>query len=102
MGMLSVFSPCVRFCVRGLFAGLVLMASARAEPRVWTDVQGRTILAELMEKKADAVVLKRDDGLLFTLPLDRLINSDRQFVADWQAPRLEVPSVEAAMLMVRT
>ncbi len=86
----------------GLAVSLMLTLVIRVEARVWTDTQGRTLEAEVLEKRADAVVVKRSDGQVFTLPLERLIDSDREYVSKWKPKLLEVPPVEAAVLLFST
>ncbi|MFH1497234.1 MAG: serine protease [Verrucomicrobiota bacterium] len=88
--------------LRALLAALVIAAAARAESRIWTDTQGRTLQAELLEKRGENIVVKRDDGLVFTLPLDRLINSDREYATAWKPKLLQVPPVETAVLLINT
>lgn len=83
-------------------AGLALAVAVRAEQRTWTDTQGRTLRAEMLEKRGENIVVKRDDGLVFTLPIERLINSDREYAAQWKPKLLQVPSVEAAVLLINT
>lgn len=103
MGLVSDFRVFGGRGLRVLALGLMMPAGAvEAEPRVWTDTQGRTIRAELLEKRADTIVVKRDDGQIFNLPLERLVNSDREFVAKWEPKRLPVPTVDEAVLLITT
>ncbi len=102
MGSPFPSSPRFPRLVTALIAGLVLTAAVRAELRTWTDTQGRTLRAEMLEKRGENIVVKRDDGLVFTLPLERLINSDREYAAQWKPKLLQVPSVEAAVLLINT
>lgn len=96
--------PQVHRLLRRLSPTVIIVgaALAHAEPRTWTDVQGRTLVAELLEKRGDDVVLRRDDGLVFNLAVDRLVNSDREYVAQWKPPQLKVPSVEESVLLINT
>ncbi len=48
-----------------------------AEPRTWTDRDGRTVKAELVRADATSVVIRRvGDGREFTLPRERLSTAD--------------------------
>lgn len=56
-------------------------APAKAATRTWTDAAGkRSIVAELVESTAGTVRLQKADGKTIVLPLDRLSESDRQYV----------------------
>lgn len=90
------------FGLRALACGVVMLAVARAEMRLWTDHQGRTLQAELIEKRDTSIVVKRVDGQVFNLSLDQLIYSDREFITKWKPLQLEVPRVEAAVLLFST
>jgi hypothetical protein len=48
--------------------------------RTWTDTQGRTIEARLVNRDGNFVTIQRADGQVFTLALDRLSETDRNFV----------------------
>ena len=50
-----------------------------AEKMLLTDKQGRSLTADVLavEKDAGKVKIKRDDGQVFTLPLDHLIKADQ-------------------------
>ena len=63
-------------------ACVVLFAvSASAEVRTWRDKSGRfSIRAELVESDGTAVKLKKADGNVIKVPLDRLSDEDRQFL----------------------
>ena len=58
-----------------------MMAAPRKSLRVWKDSTGRkTIKATLIKIGGDQVTLKRADGRVFTVPLERLSEKDRQYV----------------------
>ncbi|MBL9155029.1 MAG: hypothetical protein JNK37_21285 [Verrucomicrobiales bacterium] len=61
--------------------------SLMAEVRVFTDVQGRQIEAELIEVTADQAKIRRKAGGEFALPLERLSPADREYVAKWAEER---------------
>ena len=49
--------------------------------REWKDSTGRqTIQATLIESRGDHIILKRADGRVFTVPLERFSGKDRQYV----------------------
>ena len=53
-----------------------------AAERTWTDVSGRyTIKAELVSVQGGSVTLKRENGKFVTLPLQKLSEKDRRYVA---------------------
>ena len=65
---------------------LALVVVANVYARTWTDTQGRTIEAELINATADEVTVRRTDGRTFTLPISLLSEADREFVAKQKAP----------------
>lgn len=68
-----------------LALGLILLAlqPARAQMRTFTDTEGRTVVAELIEADRESIRFRRDDGIVFDLARDRLSESDQQFIDDW-------------------
>ena len=64
--------------------GILLVCSlpAQAEMRTWTSVEGKTLVGEFVQATAQTVTLRREDGRQFTLPLKRLSEADRQWVAE--------------------
>ena len=65
----------VAFCV--VFA----MGSESAEVRTWKDKTGRfSILAELVEWDGTKVKLKKEDGQVIEVAIDRLSDPDRQYL----------------------
>ena len=66
-----------------LLAGVLLNPCAAAE-RKFTSADGKELVAEMVTATATEVTLKRtSDGKEFTLPLARLSEDDRKFVAAW-------------------
>ncbi len=60
---------------------VLLVASASGEVRTWRDKSGKfSIQAELVESDGTAVKLKRADGNVISVPVDRLSDEDRQFL----------------------
>jgi len=64
--------------------------------RTWTDVQGRSIEARLLQADTSkaTIEIERADGVRFTLPIARLSQADQQFVLNWQP---EVDSTASAL-----
>jgi hypothetical protein len=61
--------------------GLTLKAADTHEFRLWTDANGRTITARLIETiGADAVKIERKDGQVFTVPLKTFSAGDQAYV----------------------
>jgi len=59
----------------------LLVVSASAEVRTWRDKTGKfSIRAELVESGGTAVKLKREDGKVINVPVDRLSDEDRKFL----------------------
>jgi len=54
----------------------------RVEVRLWTDIRGTTIEARFVTADASSVkIQKQDDGKIYTVPLARLSEDDRAYVA---------------------
>ncbi|MBW8781071.1 MAG: C39 family peptidase [Verrucomicrobia bacterium] len=58
---------------------LALLAVTPAFARTWTDLQGRTLEADLVKTTATTVTLRREDGRMFDLALAQLSAADRAF-----------------------
>lgn len=78
-----------RFCLPAalIAAAGLLTPPLAAEVRVFTDVQGRQIEAELVEVSGDAAKIRRKAGGEFTLPLERLSPADRDYITQWTEKR---------------
>lgn len=85
---------------RPLLAALAVSAlQLHAEPRVWTDRDGRTVEAELVRADATSVLIRRaTDGREFTLPRDRLSPADLAFLAAQPAPAATSTAAPSAAL----
>jgi hypothetical protein len=55
--------------------------------RTFTDIEGRTIEAEVLDATATEVQIRRDDGRVFDFPRARLSNADQEFIDDWLRER---------------
>ena len=59
-----------------------LTSMSGAEIRTWTDDTGQyTVEAELVEVRDGIVFLRKTDGSVSPVPLDRLSEADRQYIA---------------------
>jgi len=67
-------------------------AFKKAFARKWTDVTGRGIEAELLEVKDGRVFLKRKDGKVGSVPIERLSEADQKFVRSQVASEAATPS----------
>lgn len=78
-----------------LLAVSCLLASATAAPRPWKDPEGsRTILGDFVSRDADKVTIRRADGRVFTLTLDKLHPDDRKWL-DANHPPATAPAGNA-------
>jgi len=68
-----------------LVTALALAGVRGAEVRDWTDVDGRTITAELVRVEDGKAVLSMR-GREYPVPLERLSEADREFIAKLSAP----------------
>lgn len=68
----------------GLFA-LVIGFSASAGARTFTDTQGRKIEAEIIEIIGANVTLRLPSGKSSTIPIAKLSETDRDFIALWKS-----------------
>jgi hypothetical protein len=74
------------------FSALLLMGSlglASLDARTWTDVQNRSVEADLVRVDGENVILKMKDGREVPFPLARLSQPDRDFVAALPAEKPE-------------
>ena len=69
-----------------LLCGYPFNAVLAENVRTWTDFQGRTIEARLLQADLSkkTIEIKRADGVIFTLPIARLSQGDQQFIHNWQ------------------
>lgn len=76
---------------RKRLAALLFVSVAHAETRTLTDTQGRTIQADVIGVEGDQVRIRRADGQVFDLPLDRLAEADRKALVAWEKERASKP-----------
>jgi uncharacterized protein (DUF2147 family) len=75
---------CVSLSVRSLLACLAFIASSHAEMRQFTDVDGRTLQAEIVSVEESTVKVKLRSGKTADIDLARLSEADRSFVGTWR------------------
>lgn len=63
--------------------GLLGIWMARAEPRVFTNTEGKKVEAELMSQDGEIAVLKLTNGSSVKVPLKTLSADDQTFIAAW-------------------
>jgi hypothetical protein len=68
-------------------AALCACFGADAQMRTFTDTQGRTITAELVDSTVSTVRIRRDDGRTFEIEKSVLGPADLEFVAAWEQKR---------------
>jgi hypothetical protein len=70
---------------RFVIAAIVLLggATAFAEPRVFTNAEGKTLTAEPVSVEDDKVVLKLANLKTATVPLKSLSANDQAYIAEW-------------------
>ena len=72
-------------CLLSLATSVLLPCPAGA--RTFTDTQGRSIEADLIDLAGENARIRRADGTEFTLPLGTLSQPDRDFIRKWQEER---------------
>lgn len=75
---------------------VLLFATARAEMRVFTDVEGRTLQAEITAATDTAIQVKLKNGKQAEIPLERLVDADRLFIIGWKEQRAKDAEAMAA------
>jgi hypothetical protein len=66
--------------------GLLLVSTGPLAARVFTDRQGREIEAEITAVSGPNVTLRLANGKTYTIPVEKLSDSDRLFVEVWEDP----------------
>ncbi len=65
----------------------ILAPGARAEMRAFTDTQGRSITAEIVDTTVSTVRIRRDDGRIFEIAKNTLSREDRDHLEAWELKR---------------
>ncbi len=64
------------------------ITTASADQRLWKDVEGRTVKAELVRVEESKVILKRGEKT-YKFEIAKLSEGDQRFIEAWQAKRTE-------------
>lgn len=76
-----------------LFAAACALTPLAIHARTWTAVDGRTIEADFISASPTSVtIVRQPDGHKFTVPLERLCEADRTYVAKllaWETARIK-------------
>lgn len=71
--------------------GLTLQAADQQELRQWTDTNGRSITARIVDApNADSVKIEREDGRVFTVALKTFSAADQAFVTTWRTEQADI------------
>lgn len=74
-----------------LTCGLTLQAADQQELRQWTDINGRTITARVVDApNTDSVKIEREDGRVFTVALKTFSAADQAFVTTWRSEQADI------------
>jgi predicted peptidase len=68
----------------------ILLAPAAAANRTWTAADGRTVVADFVSATEESVTIRTKNGRKFTLKLDQISATDREFVKQ----QLEKPKAQ--------
>jgi len=81
-----------------LTCSLTLKAADTHDFRQWTDANGRTITARLVETTGpDSVKIERQDGLAFTVPLKTFSAADQAYVKALAAAKAAQPKLQPGL-----
>lgn len=69
---------------------LICIPSGYSEMRIWTSKKGQMVEAEFVSIVGDKVVLKTSEGKLLRVPQRGLCNEDREYLAGFIPPKLEI------------
>ncbi len=64
---------------------LLAVGALHAQQRTFTDGFGRTLVAEIIAVEGANVVIRRDDGSVFTVPITTFVEEDQKAIAAWAA-----------------
>lgn len=70
-----------RLCGSLLGASLLLVGTLNAQLRQWTSSDGRTLQAAFVSAHEDRVTVRKGNGSLVDIPLEKLSEQDREFAA---------------------
>lgn len=80
-----------------------LLVAHSADARLWKDVQGKTMDAELIQVVDGSAQLKKPDGMRFSFPIAKLSKEDQDYLktletAKDESTQAEIPELEATDL----
>lgn len=78
-----LLSQCLMAAAEPIAPGFVRPGSSDTDLRTWTSQEGREVMAELVEVQEDVVVLVTLERERLTVPIARLSEGDRQYIARW-------------------
>jgi hypothetical protein len=74
-----------------LTSGLTLQAADPQPFRQWTDAQGRSITARIVDTPApDSVKIEREDGRVFSVPVKTFSAADQSYVKNWRTEQEDI------------
>ena len=66
-------------------ASILFTAAGLVEARTWTEAgSGRTLEGDLLRLEGENVLVRRSNGTVIPVPLDKLSDEDKEFVASKQ------------------
>jgi len=80
--MITKRATCQRVIV-GLLLAVCCQVGSAQEMRTWTNQNGDSVVAALVDVAAGQAVLRREDGATMRVPVARFIDADRQRLNDW-------------------
>jgi hypothetical protein len=83
--MFAALPPFIRLAALGLLCFTALPA------RIWTDTQGRTLVAEFVNATPTQVNVRTTDGRTLSLPLAKLCSEDLTYVAQQRSEPATAP-----------
>ena len=69
--------------------GVLLVLPLQAETHQFTDISGRTLIAEIMEASETSVKVKLKNGKTPTIQLSKLSKDDHLYIEDWKSAHEE-------------
>ena len=98
---MSCFQMSRIVCGVGL-AMILTGGGARAESREWTAADGRTLRGEWLATDEKAVKVRREDGLVFDIPLETLGEADRAWAIEQGKTKAAAPVATVALPKTRS
>lgn len=77
-----------------LFLACLTSSLAQDSLRDWTNTEGKTITAELVDLQGETATLRMENGRKYEVALGTLSETDREYAAKWQAENEAAASAE--------